>query len=1014
MRFKLINNISGWIMFAIATAVYALTAEPTVSLWDCGEFISACYKLHVVHPPGAPLFLMIGRIFSLFAGSPEKVAYMINVMSGVCTAFGVLFAFWSITHFGRHLLQDDNKELKNSEVIAIMLAGFAGALACTFATSVWFSAVEGEVYAMSFGFTGLTFWSALKYYEDETERADKWFIFIAYSIGLSIGVHLLSLLTIPAVVLVYFLKRNKGSLDLMGYVKALGTGIVILGFVQMILIPKIPAFAALFDRIFVNSFHLPFGSGIIFAVFVIGLLIVIGLRYAHKNNKPIMEHAILSTFMLLLGFSTYIMIVIRANANTSINMNRPTDAYSLLSYINREQYGDRPLVRGEWWGAEPIEQAEGKAIWRKDKTEYVLDGYRPEYVYDGADKMLFPRLGSHDPSHARLYQNFLGLSPEDKPSMSDNIKFFIGYQFRHMYWRYFMWNFAGRQNDKQGIGGRDVTQGNWISGIKPYDNMRLYDWSNAPKTLQGNPAENKYYLIPLLFGLIGMYFHFKKRSGDAWLVFLLWFFTGIAIMIFLNNPPIEPRERDYGFAGSVMAYCMWIGLAVIAIFDFLRSKISDYPSALVSGALCLTAPLIMVQQNWDDHNRSNRYAARDYASNFLNSVEKNAILFTIGDNDTYPLWYAQEVEGVRRDVRIVNLSLLAVDWYIDQLYRKVYDSPTIKLSFPKEKIQGSNRDYIPFFELESAKNTTVPLTDVLAYAFSDNPNDKQQLTNGDMTNVFPARNFSIKIDTQKILSMNMIDRANRNKLVSEIKFTRKGSGVMKNDLLVLDIINSNINERPVYFATTIPEENFNGLDKYLQLEGLAMRVVPIEGSIQPNSGVRAGSVYPERIYDNVMHKFKWGNVDKERVYLDPAYSPALSNITNTMLHAARTFIERGDKQKALDLANKYLQVFPEQNRPLDYFGMDVLEVLYAAGDTARANKLSLEYAKKTDRELKYYFNLPDDVRDAFTMEINMGAQSLQNLMQYGVNYKDEKLTKEVMPMFEYARKRYAELGFGKR
>jgi hypothetical protein len=1013
MRFKLLNNISGWIMFVIAATVYAITAEPTVSLWDCGEFISACYKMHVVHPPGAPLFLMIGRVFSLFAGSPEKVAYMINFMSGIFTAFGVLFTFWSITHFGRHILQNKDKEISNTESFAIILAGFVGALACTFATSVWFSAVEGEVYAMSFGFTGLTFWSALKYYEDETERADKWFIFIAYSIGLSIGVHLLSLLTIPAVVLVYFLKRNKGNLNLTGYLKALGTGIIILGFIQMILIPKIPAIAALFDRIFVNSFHLPFGTGILFAIILFISAIYFGLKYAHKTNKPILEHAILSTFMLLLGFSTYLMIVIRANANTSINMNRPTDAYSLLSYINREQYGDRPLVKGEWWGAAPTDQTEGKAIWRKDKDEYKLDGYRPEYVYDESDKMLFPRLGSHDPSHARLYQNFLGLSPEDKPSMGDNIKFFIGYQFRHMYWRYFMWNFAGRQNDKQGIGGRDVTQGNWITGIKAYDSMRLYDWSNAPKTLQGNPAENKYYLIPFILGLIGLYFHFKKRNGDAWLVLLLWFFTGIAIMIFLNNPPIEPRERDYGFAGSVMAYCMWIGLAVIAIFDYLRNKIGEYPSVIASSVICLSAPLIMVQQNWDDHNRGNRYAARDYASNFLNSVEKNAILFTIGDNDTYPLWYAQEVEGVRRDVRIVNLSLLAVDWYIDQLYRKVYDSPAVKLSFPKEKIQGSKRDFIPFYEIEGAKNSTVSLTDVLAYAFSDNPNTMQQLTNGEMTNVFPARNFSILVDTQKILSQHMIDPANRKKLVKEMKFTKKGSGVMKNDLLVLDIINSNINDRPVYFATTIPDENFNGLDKYLQLEGLAMRVVPVEGEVSTNGATRASTVYADKIYENVMQKFKWGNVDKEKVYLDPAYNPALSNITSSMLQGAKTFIERGDKQKALALSNKYLQVFPEKNRPLDYFAMDVIEILYAAGDSTQAHKLSVDYAKKCDRELKYYFNLPDDVRDAFTMEINMGAQSLQNLMQYGVTYKDEKLTKEVMPLFEYARKKYTDLGFGK-
>lgn len=1010
MNFKLVNTISGWVVFLMATFVYAISAEPTVSLWDCGEFISGCYKMQVMHPPGAPLFLMIGRLFSLFASDPSKVAYMINFMSGVCTAFGVLFVFWSITFFSRKLLNKTFDDITLGESIAVLLAGFVGAMACTFATSVWFSAVEGEVYAMSFAFTGLAFWSILKWWDDETEHADRWLLFIAYTIGLSIGVHLLSLLTIPAIVLVYYLKKYKYTSQ--GFVLALLSGAALLGFVQMFMIPKIPQFAALFDRIFVNSIGLPFGSGVAFFMLLLLTFVVLGLRYANRNNKPLVERVVLSCFLILLGFSTYLMVVIRANAGVSINMNRPIDAYSLLSYLNREQYGDRPLVYGEWWGAEPTEQVNGKKLWRKGKEKYDENGYKQELVYSSADKMLFPRIGSHDPGlqHDKLYQNFLGLSKEDKPTMADNLKFFFGYQFNHMYWRYFMWNFAGRQNDKQGIGGRDVTSGNWISGISAYDSARLYDWSKAPDWIKNNPAENKYYLIPLLLGFVGMLFQFKRNAKHGWVVFLLWFFTGIAIMIFLNNPPVEPRERDYGFAGSVMAYCIWIGLGVLAIFDFLKDKIPAIPSALVAGVAGVLAPAIMLQQNWDDHNRSNRYAAHDFGANFLNSVEKNAIIFTIGDNDTYPLWYCQEVEGIRRDVRIVNLSLLAVDWYIDQLFRKVNDSAPLNFSFTKDKIEGSNRDYTPVLEVDNAKNAYVPLKDIMNYVFSDNPDAKRQLTNGMYVNIFPARNFTIPVDTNKVRAMGMVDPKNKT-LTSEMRFSIGGNGIMKNDLMILDIINSNLMSRPIYFATTVPTENFNGLNKYLQLEGLAMRVVPAEGDFKNNS-TRAATVYADKVMENVNNRFKWGNVDKERVYLDPPYMPSLSNLTNMFIETAKTYAMRGDSANALKTLDKYLASFTQENKPLDYFSLDIIQLYYIAGNKNKASELGATLADRSNKELTYYYSLPEDAMDGNMMEIQMALQCLQSITQFAKQFNDTALFDKVKPNFEKAVAIYRNKGLG--
>ncbi|MCH2044238.1 MAG: DUF2723 domain-containing protein, partial [Saprospiraceae bacterium] len=729
MNFKLLNTLTGWVVFAIAATVYMLTAEPTGSLWDCGEFVSAAYKLEVVHPPGAPLFLMIGRMFAVAIetftdteATPANIAYALNVMSGLCTAFLVLFIFWSTTILGKLALVGREKNPEDFPTIfAILGGGIVAGLATTFATSVWFSAIEGEVYAMSAFFTGIVIWASLRWYVSEHPKADRWLIFCAYMIGLSIGVHLLSLLVIPFITVLYYYKNihkstmvagtagtyEGNSVPWLGTLIAAGVGFGILVLVQNYIIPKVPEMAANFDFFFVNSLGTGLWTGVLTFLVFLTTWIVAGLLHAQAPDDKKLQYffwglsgiLIICSFfaskfftlifagalvfdiltetgninyrkkspynfqmglvmfaMVLTGFSTYVSIVIRANADTPINMNSPGDPFTLLSYLNREQYGDRPLLWGPHFKAEqkkgkkglittgkvyrPVTDADGKVFYDVVDTKKAV-------VYEDDDYMLFPRLG-HTNKKAE-YPNWLELGKKEDPTMGDNLGFFFKYQIGWMYFRYFMWNFAGRQNAQQGVHNKNV-KGNWISGISFLDSSRLYNQSELTDDMRNDKGRNTYYFLPLIFGLLGMFFHFTVRTKDALSVMLLFLMTGLAIIVFLNQPPREPRERDYAFAGSIFTFCIWIGLAVPALYSWLRNSLGKSIAALGGFAVVLSAPLIMGMQNWDDHSRALNTGARDYATNFLQSCAPNAIIFTYGDNDTYPLWYAQEVEGIRRDV----------------------------------------------------------------------------------------------------------------------------------------------------------------------------------------------------------------------------------------------------------------------------------------------------------------------------------------------------------------------------
>ncbi len=698
-KFKLYNRIVGWIVFAIAAFTYLSTIEPTASLWDCGEFIATSYKLEVGHPPGAPLYMMVQKLMSLLAGHDvTKVAKMMNSLSALASAFTILFLFWSITHIARRILLKVTKreELTTGQIIAVLASGVVGALAYTWSDTFWFSAVEAEVYASSSLFTALVFWLALKWEEHADEpRSYRYILLIAYLMGLSIGVHLLNLLVIPAITLVIYFRLYKPTVK--GFTIALLISFVILLFIQYGIIQKIISFSKPIELLFVNSFHLPPNSGLIFyLVVLLGILVYLAYYY-YKRKKYLVHNSIVALLLIIFGYMSFALIPIRSMANPPIDENDPEDPFALVSYLDREQYGEHPLIYGQYYDAQ--------VIGKKDRYTYELIGNKyvktkrtnPKYIYDPKRCTFFPRMYSSQPDHIKVYKEWGGVKEGEKPNFINNLRFFFTYQLGWMYFRYFMWNFAGKQNDIQGFG--DALHGNWISGIKWLDEMRLGPQDNLPGIYKNRRSRNTLYLLPLLLGLIGVYYSLKKDQRYFWIITMFFFMTGIAIVLYLNQTPNQPRERDYAYAGSFYAYAIWIGLGVLGLYEFIKKYLrKDIIASVLAFLLTIGVPILMATQEWDDHDRSHRYHTRDFAYDYLMSCAPNAILFTYGDNDTFPLWYLQETEGVRTDVRVVNLSLLSTDWYIKQIRRKAYESDPVPMSLSQEKYMEGHRDYVPIYE----------------------------------------------------------------------------------------------------------------------------------------------------------------------------------------------------------------------------------------------------------------------------------------------------------------------------
>ncbi|MFN7311963.1 MAG: DUF2723 domain-containing protein [Bacteroidota bacterium] len=1048
-RFNLVNNILGWITFVVALTTYTLTLEPTVSFWDCGEFISASYRLQICHPPGAPLFLLFGRIFSLFAGSDvTQVAFWVNMVSATTSALCVMFTFWIITHLGKKMVAKGSNELNMQQTLAIAAAGLVGALATTWSDTFWFSAVEAEVYASSSFFTMVTFWAILKWENVATEKgSERWLILIAYLIGLAIGVHLLSILVIPSIVYVYYFRFNKFTRK--GFIGASAVAVAAIAIVQFGIIPGMPSLATKFDFFFVNTLGTSFNTGVFFMLLVIVGTFAAAIHYTHTESKAsyyaaialyaimvvatfslnpslsgvifwgavtailyyyvilqkasrgVVNVAILSIAFVIIGYSSYAMVLLRSNANPPINMNAPDNPFSLLSYLNREQYGENPLVYGQYFYAKVVDEKKGAMQYSKGEKGYEEAGEKIERVFDPKDCTIFPRMWADRPDYIQAYRQWENIPEGKKATFGKNIDFLITYQMGFMYWRYFMWNFVGRQNDDQGFG--DVTRGNWISGISFIDNMRLGPQDNMPDSIKNNKARNTYFFLPLILGIIGLIYHFKKSKEDAIVITTLFLFTGAFIILYLNFPAHQPRERDYAYVGSYQTFMIWIGIGVLAMADWLSKRMNAMMATGIASVAALAGvPFLMASQNWNDHDRSNRFAALDFASNYLNSCEKNAILFTNGDNDTYPLWYAQNVEGIRTDIRVINLSLLNTDWYANALKTKMYDSEPVPFSMTPDKYKQGTRDYVVFYqnpEIERQyginQEDYYPLKNIMSFINDDNdPAAKITSGGGDQFSYYPTKKFYIPIDKEHVLKTGAVKPKDAPFIADTMKFAVGNNVLMKADLIVLDILSTTNWERPIYFAITTGSDVYLNMTDYFQLEGLTYKIIPIKNT-EPVDPGSYGRINTDILYENLVNKFKWGNIDNPEVYLDETTLRQTRNFRNLFYRLAMKLVTEGNKEKAIKALDHCIKVMPQNTCPYDVFVIRLAEAYFTAGATDKGTNLLKIMTDQAVEKYKYYSRFKGKQLKSVQSELDENAQILMYTQQVAQIHQQEALTKEL-------------------
>ena len=1014
MNFKRVNNISGWIICIIACAVYIMTMEATGSFWDCGEFASSAYKLQVPHPPGAPLFVLIGRLF-MMPFDPHHAATGINLMSALASGFTILFLYWSITHFAKKLVQNAGQELTTGQLFSIVAAGTVGSLAYCFSDSFWYSAVEGEVYAMSSFFTALVFWAILKWESAVTEEqkvgitghftgADRWLILIFYLMGLSIGVHLLNLLTIPAMVMIYYFKRYKTTK--WGVFFAFIIGCAITGIIQKAVIQWTIKGAGNFDILFVDDFGLPFFSGFSVFFILLAVLIFFALRIANKKNWNFLKLALWSFTFMLLGYSSYFTTLIRSNADTAIDMYNVDNPVNLVGYLAREQYGDYPLTVGQDFTAQPTDQ-QYVDTYIKGKDKYVKNGRSVETTYADEDKHVFPRMWdqSNDQGHADYYASFAGISKDpktgewtSKPTMGDNINFFLQYQVGWMYMRYFMWNFAGKQNDIQGVSMGNVRDGNWKTGIGPWDTMRLGDQSFMPDSMKRNKSNNNLFAFPLILGLLGIAYHYMRDKRDGLVVGLLFFFTGLAISIYLNMPGNQPRERDYAFVGSFYAFAIWIGIGVLFVQELLTKVMKANVANYVAAGVCFMAvPVIMCNQEWDDHDRGKKVLARDLAIDYLQSCAPNAILVTFGDNDTYPLWYAQEVEGIRRDIRVINSSLLGTDSYINQLRYKINMSDPIDPIWSAAQIEGAKRDYIYYAPKAGVDaNSYMDLYTMMKdYAGSDDHTKMEQARDGSFLNVFPSRKVQVPVDVNLVKSNGTVNA--NDSVLNEIKFDiPPRSGLQKGETALLNIIAANKWKRPIYFTSEYGELGFGN---FLRQDGLTYRLVPVANK----------EVNQNWVVDKMMKQFAFGNADVKGVYFDEENRRHLNSIRLAYAKAAANLAENGRTEDAKKMLEKCDKGMLDENMSYgmvsrfqqhNYVSYQFLDACYKAGDLKLAEKVAASLKKDLEQQVVYYSSLNEYRASQFDGDrgdMASASNFLKGIKQMDEFYKNQKTAPVEIP-----------------
>jgi len=1003
IKFKKINNITGWIVFAISAIVYLLTIEPTSSFWDCGEFIATAFKLEVGHPPGAPLFLMIARFFTLFATDNSQVALMVNAMSGLVSAFTILFLFWTITHLARKMVLKDDENPTLAQSIAIIASGVVGALAYTFSDTFWFSAVEGEVYALSSFFTAIVVWAILKWEDIADEpKSNRWLIFIAYMMGLSIGVHLLNLLTIPAIAFVYYFKKYKTTRN--GIIATFVISSVILVTILYVIIPGIFKVGSWFELMFVNGFGLPYFTGFLFYLALLFGALIFGIIYTHRKNHAIFNTALLGVAVIIIGYSSYALIVVRARANTPINENNPSHVFSLINYLNREQYGDRPLFYGQYYNA-PVESTKELTTYIPKNGQYVETWLKTKYDFDSRFKTIFPRMYSPSADHVEEYKKWAVIEGKPipvrtrdgenetryVPTFGENLVFFFRYQVGHMYLRYFMWNFVGRQDDIQSHGG--IENGNWISGIKPIDSIFLGNQDELTDDMKNHPSRNTYFFLPLILGFIGIYYQLfvKRDKRNFFVVFMLFFLTGIAIVMYLNQYPMQPRERDYAYAGSFYAFTIWIGLGVLAVYEWIKKVLSDTTAAGTAGILCMAVPLIMASENWDDHDRSGRYTARDFAYNYLNSCEPNAIIFTNGDNDTFPLWYAQEVEGIRTDVRIVNLSLLGTDWYIDQMKMKCYQSEPIPISMNHNQYVQGTRDIVYIY---NRVNEAVELRSIMNFVASDDLNTRLQVPGEAPLDYLPTNKIKLTVNKEKVLSTGTVKAKDEALIVPTMEWSIKGNYIQKSAMMILEIIANNNWERPIYFVSPYGDSDV-GLADYLQHDGFAYRLVPIK-SVAPDF-LSIGRIDADLLYEKLINKFRWGRMNEPDVFIDHnnQRTAMVLKIRNTFNRLAEKLIVEGKTDSAINVLNKVYDLMPHEKYPYDFFMIGIAENYYKLNQTERANEILKKYNDITVQKLKYYSSLGSRFDGYFDYDFRVNIQTLSELSGIAATYNQTALQNEI-------------------
>lgn len=1095
-QFRLVDNILGWLTFLIAAFVYCSTIEPTASFWDCPEFITTGNRLEVGHPPGAPFFMLTANLFSQFASDQSQVAYMVNIMSALLSAITILFLFWSISHLTRRLLVKDWSEMTTGKMIAIEASALVGALIYTFSDTFWYSAVEAEVYAYSSAFTAIVFWLILKW-EDQADQpqSDRWLILIMYMTGLSIGVHLLNLLCLPAIVLVYYYRKfphKDPKSDLRGSLWALVVSAILVAAVLYGVIPGIVQVGGWFELFFVNTLGCPFNTGVIVYLIVlvscliwaiyetyngknqlrtnISFLCSVGLLgipfYGHgwtavaigvvvlaivwfvlqrkHEGKPLVSArikntALLCMLMLLIGYSSYAVIVIRSSANPPMDQNSPEDIFTLGSYLSRDQYGSRPLFYGQQYTSQvelvkegeycrpamttgaPVYQRKEKAS-ADEKDSYFIVRTNDEYKY--AQNMFFPRM--HSSSHAGAYESWMGgvegkQVPYDRcgenimvkmPTQLENIQFFLSYQCNFMYWRYFMWNFAGRQNDLQGNG--ELEHGNWITGFDWFDDWRLGDQDLLPDDLKNNKGHNVFFCLPLLLGLIGLFWQSLKKGPEGirqfWVVFFLFFMTGLAIVLYLNQSPMQPRERDYAYAGSFYAFAIWCGLGVAAIIDTLYSKVKKHETAIASvvGAIALLVPIQMVSQTWDDHDRSGRYTCRDFGQNYLMSLQEdgNPIIFTNGDNDTFPLWYTQDVEGKRTDARVCNLSYLQTDWYIDQMRRPAYDSPSVPITwsrleycagtneyvYVKPELKNSIRELYKTYPEEAKEmfgENPFELQNVLKYWVRNQIDDKQRsiiqmlVGAGASTKVIPTDTVYVTIDKEAVKRSGMLMASDF--IPDRMEISLRGKNALyKGDMMMLEMVAQTNWERPIYVAMTVAAENYMNLGDNFVQEGLVNRITPFTTNIDGQPVAGAKTFDTKKTYDIVMNKFKFGGLEQPGIYLDETVTRMCYTHRRLCVHLAMNLMKEGEEKKAAEVLAHVDKYLPECNVPIDYASgsLDAARLYLQLGQKEKGMDLMKKLWNKSYQYLKWYCSLEGMRFSSSQRECLMHFYILQSVLRY--------------------------------